>query len=52
MSKGNTYKTCFVPLYKSTTTKISEKLFFYAPQTESVRKKWFKTAHRVNESGK
>jgi len=44
MSKGNSYKTCFVPLCKST--------FFYVPQAENVRKKWFKSAHRIDEPGK
>ena len=40
MSKGNTYKTYFVSLYKSTTTKTSEKLFFYVyAQAERVRLK-------------
>lgn len=52
MSKRNTYKTCFVPLCKSTTIKTPHKLFFYVPQAENVRKKWFKSAHRANEPGK
>ena len=42
MSKGNIYKMCFVPLCKSTTIKTSEKLFFYAPQAENVKKKGLK----------
>jgi len=27
-------------------------LFFYVPQAENVRKKWFKSAHRIDEPGK
>ena len=50
MSKGSMYKTYFVPLYKSTTIKTPEKLFFQVPQAE--RKKWFKSSHRVDELGK
>jgi len=45
MSRGNTYETYFVPLYKSITIKTPENLFFYMSQSENMRKKWFKCAH-------
>lgn len=52
MSKGSIYKTCFVPLCKSTTIKTPAKLFFYVPQDQNMRKKWFNSAHRTDEPGK
>ena len=50
MNKGNVQN--FVPMYKSTTIKIPEKLFFYVSQAENVKKEWFKSVHRVDEPRK
>jgi len=52
MSKGNTYRTCFVPLCKSTTIKTLAKLFFYVLQDQNMRKKLFNSAYRTDEPGK
>jgi len=52
MSKAKTYKTCFVPLCKSTVIKTPDKLFFYVPQDKNVRKRWFESAHRTDEPRK
>ena len=43
---------CFVPVCKSTTIKIPEKLFFYVPQVENVKKECFKSVHHIDEPGK
>ncbi|XP_043484807.1 uncharacterized protein LOC122512803 [Leptopilina heterotoma] len=46
MQESKKYKTCFVPQCISTTFKTPEKLFFFVPQTENVRKHWFQIARR------
>lgn len=42
------YRSCFVPLCESTTTKTPDKLFITVPKDPKIRKLWLQAARRAD----